>query len=404
MVLQPDGKLLIYGSGGLARLNSNGSVDNTFSSGTGIDNGEIECITLLPDGKAILGGYFTAYNGTTVKNIIRINSNGSLDTSFNTGTSSNSDIKSCKLQPDGKLLIGGNFSTFNDVAQNRMARLNSNGSVDTSFNVSSEPFGDVVDIVVQPNGKILICGNFLSNSGQARNRFARLNSNGSLDTGFAPTGAGAALTGDWAEVYHMYILQDQKIMVAGLFDSYDGVAKGSVARLYAACATPAPAGETTQTINETATAPATIEDIVVTAQGTVQWYASEADIEANNPLPAGAELESGTTYYAMQTIGDCQGTESLAVTINIVLGSADFNLDTAVRFYPNPAGETLTILAPEIITGIKVYNLEGRLLIDQLQNTQNATINLSAIATGTYLVSAATGNAIINKLVVHTKN
>jgi uncharacterized delta-60 repeat protein len=143
--LQPDGKILLAGSGintrndataGIIRLNSNGTIDNTFSMEGLLDNlGVINTITVLHDGKIIVGGYFTAWNGTTYTGIVRLNSNGSIDPGFQlTGTGlhpyfggNSVGVLSVKELPDYSLLVGGNFIYYNTTLSPGLVKLLPNG-------------------------------------------------------------------------------------------------------------------------------------------------------------------------------------------------------------------------------------------------------------------------------------
>ena len=86
--------------------------------------------------------------------------------------SSNYSARAIVPQPDGKILIGGNFSTINGVTRNRIARLNSDGTLDTGFNPNAS--SNVLSIVLQPDGKIIIGGSFSTVGGVTRNCIARL--------------------------------------------------------------------------------------------------------------------------------------------------------------------------------------------------------------------------------------
>lgn len=233
IVMQPDGKILIGGeftayngisSNRITRLNPDGSIDTSFDTGTGANN-TIYSITLQPDGKILIGGDFTAYNDTAIKHIIRLNPDGSIDTSFNPGTGTNNTVYSIALQSDKKILIGGNFRAYNGVTRNRITRLNADGSLDTSFNIGAGAGNAVYSIAVLPNGKILIGGNFTAYNGLARNRIARLNSDGSIDTGFN-TGVGADDV-----VCSIVLKADGKILIGGYFTTYNNVSRNAIARL-----------------------------------------------------------------------------------------------------------------------------------------------------------------------------
>lgn len=229
--VQPDGKILVVGyfanyngisRNRIARLNADGSLDTSFDPGTGA-NDIINSIILLSDGKILIGGYFTSYNGTSRNRIARLNSNGTLDTSFNPGTGANSNIHDVILQPDGKILIAGDFSSYNDISTRSVARLNANGTFDNSFNGSAS--NTVASIALQSDGKIIIAGYFTTYSQTPRNRIARLNSNGTLDTSFNP-GAGANGT-----VYSVALQSNGKVIVGGDFTSYNDTAISRLVRV-----------------------------------------------------------------------------------------------------------------------------------------------------------------------------
>ncbi len=233
MAYQPDGKVLIggwfanyngTGRRNIARLNSDGSLDSTFNPGSGADNG-IRSIAYQPDGKVLIGGLFADYNGTGRKNIARLNSDGSLDGTFNPGTRADGAIYSMAYQPDGKVLIGGWLSSYNGTARYQIARLNSDGSLDGTFNPIMGANDYIKSIAYQPDDKVLIAGNFTTYNGMARNRIARLNSDGSLDNTFNPgTGADSA-------IYSVAHQPDGKVLIGGNFYSYNGTARNRIARL-----------------------------------------------------------------------------------------------------------------------------------------------------------------------------
>jgi uncharacterized delta-60 repeat protein len=241
IALQPDGKLIIGGQftsyngtscNNIARLNADGSIDNTLSQGTGT-NDIIYAITLQPDGKIILGGSFTTYNGTARNTIVRLNSNGTLDATFTPGTGANGAIRTTALQADGKVLIGGEFTSFNGTTRQYIARLNANGTLDTGFNLSGIGTNYYVyTISTQSDNKIIIGGQFSTYNGTTRNSLARLNADGSLDSSFNPGAGIASGTGQTSfGIWKTIVLSDGKILIGGQFVTYDGAARNSIARL-----------------------------------------------------------------------------------------------------------------------------------------------------------------------------
>ena len=239
VALQPDGKVLVGGyyteyngqtQNRISRLNADGSLDTLFEIGTGF-NSYVDAITLQPDGKILIGGAFTSYNGQTQNRIVRLNTDGSLDTSFNIGVGFyNSWVHEITLQPDGKILVGGSFTQYNGETQNRIVRLNTDGSIDTSF-VTGLGFNDWIEtITLQSDGKILVGGKFTSYNGQPRNSIVRLNTDGSIDASFN-IGTGFNIS-EWSHSVGAIVLQpDGKILVGGSFVEYNGQPQKTIVRL-----------------------------------------------------------------------------------------------------------------------------------------------------------------------------
>lgn len=204
MVLQPDGKLIVLGQftsykgvsiNRIVRLNSDASIDPTFqtSGATFGFNGNISrnCTVLLSDGKVVVGGAFTTYSGVTYNRIIRLNSNGTIDNTFTIGTGFNDVVNCVTIQSDGKLLVGGSFTTYSGQSNSSLVRLNSNGTKDTTFTGITN--STVTSITVQNDGKILIGGSSITQvNGTNVNQVCRLNTDGSIDNTFS---AGTGILG-----------------------------------------------------------------------------------------------------------------------------------------------------------------------------------------------------------------
>lgn len=207
-----------------------GALDPTFAPGAGA-TGSIHTGAVQPDGKIIIGGVFTAYNGTARNHIARLNADGSLDTSFNPGTGANHFIYTSVIQSDGKIIVGGDFTKYNGISRNRIARLNADGSLDATFNPGSGANWTVRATALQADGKIIIVGDFATYNSSDRNGIARLNPDGSLDTSFNP-GTGITHDGWWSNIVTTVNLQaDGKIIVGGNFDTYNETRRNGIARL-----------------------------------------------------------------------------------------------------------------------------------------------------------------------------
>lgn len=234
VAIQPDGRIIIGGGftqyqgtsrNGIARINADGSLDTNFNPGTGVDD-QITSVAFQADGKVVIAGYFTSYNGTNRSGIARVNTNGTLDLTFNPGTGLDFAVDSVMVQTDGKILLGGGFTTYNGTSRRGVARVNSDGSLDTTFNPGATSVDNLVRIAMaQPDGKVIIGGDFTTFNGVSRNGIARLNTNGTLDTSFNP-GAGAN-----GSVYSLALQPNGKIIVAGNFTSITGIPRSNIARL-----------------------------------------------------------------------------------------------------------------------------------------------------------------------------
>jgi uncharacterized delta-60 repeat protein len=239
--VQADGKILVGGDFtsfnsntriGLVRLNQDGTEDTAFYTNLGGSFfGSVETIMTQPDGKILVGGAFTSFNSNTRNYLVRLNEDGTEDTAFytNMGTAFNSSIAKLVLQADGKILVGGAFTSFNSTSAGRFLRLNPSGTLDTAFltNLGTGSSGEIYGIAVQSDDKILVGGTFTTFNSNTRNRLVRLNEDGTEDTTFY-TNLG---TGFNTIVFSLTIQEDQKIIVGGLFDQLNSNTRNRIARL-----------------------------------------------------------------------------------------------------------------------------------------------------------------------------
>jgi len=232
-LIQPDGKIIVGGGIGkynsiyfnnILRLNPDGTPDLSFICGTGF-NSFVRVMKLQSDGKIIVGGEFTSYNGISTNRIVRLNTNGSHDNTFNSGSGFNNIVRSLQIQSDGKIVVGGEFTSYNGVPVNRIVRLNADGSIDSSFNIGTGFNATVSCIVIQSDEKIVIGGSFSLFNGSSAFRIIRLNVNGIPDNTFI-TGTGFSLC-----VNSLCLQSGGKIVVGGVFESYNGTTRNRIARL-----------------------------------------------------------------------------------------------------------------------------------------------------------------------------
>jgi uncharacterized delta-60 repeat protein len=234
VIPQPDGKVIAAGRftfannvarNRIARFNFNGSLDATFDPGTGAD-GEITAAVLQPDGRIVVAGRFTSFNGSTHNRVCRLNANGSVDQTFGLGNGINNAALALALQSDGRIIVGGQFSQIDLTQRFNLARLNIDGSVDQGFDPGNGPNGDVNAIVIQPDGRIVIGGTFIGYNGFARGGVARVLGNGALDPSF-DSGVGTG-----GNVFALALQHNGQIVLGGRFVQYSGTNRTFIARVF----------------------------------------------------------------------------------------------------------------------------------------------------------------------------
>jgi uncharacterized delta-60 repeat protein len=203
-------------------LFSNGQVDQAFDARLlPVVNWYPFSILVQPDGKILLGGAFNLQGGVP-GHLVRLLPDGSLDSLFNPGL--NSYVSAMTFDRSGKLIIGGSFTIVAGQARGRIARLNNDGSLDSTFSAANSANAAVTCIAVQANGRIIVSGQFSTIDGQARPAVARLVSNGALDPGFGPAGTSSFIRS-------VALTDEGRMIVCGNFSSMGGLARNGIARL-----------------------------------------------------------------------------------------------------------------------------------------------------------------------------
>ena len=220
----------------IARLKEDGTMDSTFNfnpvtkQGYESLNGPVRDAFMQEDGKIVAIGEFTTYNGVTVNRIARINEDGSQDKSFNTGTGADDVITSITYnRVKRKILITGLFRNFNGKPSNGAVMLNEDGSTDTFFNLAPVS-GGIVTFAHQLNsGKIIVSGGFKTYNGVIRQGFMILNQNGSLAPGYNNTGTFQGLISTVIETTSA--LGNPAVILSGYIFKFDNKRVGSVVRV-----------------------------------------------------------------------------------------------------------------------------------------------------------------------------
>lgn len=203
-----------------------GSLDITFNPGTGA-NGEVRCVSLFTNGQVLIGGNFGFINGVPRNRVARLNPNGDLDTSFDPLVGPDGIIFAAVAEPEGTALIGGSFRNINSIRRMYLARLRKDASLDLGF--PNIVFDDQINYIErQSDGQYLVIGDFQTVDGIPRKNVALVRTNGTLVASFNPasrTTNGAVLTAA--------IQPDGKVLLAGSFRAMDDTNRTLVVRVSA---------------------------------------------------------------------------------------------------------------------------------------------------------------------------
>lgn len=253
----PGGRVLVGGAfrslqgvsrDGLARLLPNGRLDLSFNPGLGLNGGDATCYARQGDGKILVAGNFTQFHQTTVGNLIRLLPDGSLDRTFQPSTGANGSITAIAVDTQGRIWIGGSFTSVNSVARGGLARLLANGTLDVDFSPVSGAAGGVVNAIIPlASGAAYIGGTFTSFNGTAGGRVARVTNTGTLDGTFAPPAGGISSGG----VLTLALATNGDLIIGGFFTQYAGTTRSNLARVNSSAAldttfNPAPNSTVTQ--------------------------------------------------------------------------------------------------------------------------------------------------------------
>ncbi len=324
IAVQPDGKILLGGAfthldgfprRGVARLNVAGDLDdNSFDPGVGANAG-VTSLVLQPDGKILVGGGFTSFAGASDTRLVRLNSNGTVDGTFNSALGLSLAPRQVVLQPDGKILVGGEWVGTDTPFGNRgIARLESNGAPDATFNPGTGTNGQTVDaLALQPDSRIVIVGRFPSFNGTTVNGVARLHSSGSPDTSFN-SGGGVNLP---FPAFEVVVQPDGKILLGGQYTFYDGVSSNGITRINGDLFVSWAPGDSA---NKTVLLPI-VNDALDEPNETLSLQVTPISVGATAGTPASSTLTivdndpSPTTLSSVSGVGIFGGTATLMATL-----------------------------------------------------------------------------------------
>ncbi|MBX3102988.1 MAG: hypothetical protein KF690_10805 [Bacteroidetes bacterium] len=238
LALQPDGKILVGGGftklgeipcPSLARLHADGTLDTAFRPAlTSIDRSWVYVVRVQPDGKILVGGNFSLDKDRSA--LVRLHADGSLDESFQlpAGLTRQLTVYDLLVLPDGKILVGGGTNDNSPAARGGFFRLYPDGIPDESFSGGLTPGGFVKSIVPLPDGQLLVAGRFDQYAGMTQAGVARIDADGHPDEHFRPQGIGG---GGYDWVQRAYVQSDGKYLIMGSFGTYNGEPWSHIVRL-----------------------------------------------------------------------------------------------------------------------------------------------------------------------------
>ncbi|HTG43291.1 MAG TPA: delta-60 repeat domain-containing protein [Verrucomicrobiae bacterium] len=239
LVAQPDGKILIGGAfqsvgevarANVARLNSDGTLDPTFNPGTAVDTGYVTAIAVDQFGRILLGGNFSSSDYSAPNNLARLNSDGSVDYSLDPGLYVDGAVNALALQDEDYIVIAGAFFYVNGYPRQNVARLYQDGSLDFAFDacVAATSGVGASALALLPDGHILVTGKFTFAGNQRRDGIARLESCGDLDASYASQQPGINTN---AEVYCLGLLTNGNALLGGSFVLYNEQSRSGIMEL-----------------------------------------------------------------------------------------------------------------------------------------------------------------------------
>ncbi len=436
VLIQPDGKIVVIGNftnssvdnfdSYILRLNEDGSLDQNFGT-EGITelhypaSTQNVSVSIQPDGKLLMGGTFDRFSIKPDFIVERFNADGSVDNSFgvngktyfefgeNQSGDWGSELFDMQLQPDGKIVCAG--ESGENLYSMALCRFENNGNVDEGF---GENGGLIIDyknhnstlhsVCVQPDNKILATGygyNYITSPGPLL--LIRLENNGTLDESFGKKGIQATILDHTAGGENVQLLQDNKILVTGYIYANIFLARYNNDNILAANFIDVKAVAnndaitiTWQTLKESGTKSFTVErssnanDYVgintVPAKGVANIY----NYTDKNPL-------DGISYYRIRE-NAANGTNTFSPVVKVV-----FNENGIISLYPNPAKNTVTVkgLNKNVSAIIKITDMQGREISSQsFTQSNSATLNIRALAQGTYFVLIVQDNNIVRLKVI----
>ncbi|MDP1580314.1 MAG: immunoglobulin domain-containing protein, partial [Candidatus Didemnitutus sp.] len=298
---------------GMVRLNADGTRDTTFVTRTFVPASS-GLLAAYEDnqGRYVVVGTFTSYDGVGAPGIMRLNPDGSRDHSFSVGNVSGGIITVISGLPDGRLIAAGSFTSFNGVSVNRLVLLQEDGQLAPNFSADSAINAPVGQVLVQEDGKLILIGDF---TGTPSNYAARLNPSGSLDSSFALHG----LTGGGGGGVRVFVAEDGSVYAHNMLASFNNGGPVAVARFRGVATAPSIAVAPQGGALEEGKPSAMFVQAAGTGPFTYQWRLNGNAIDgATNSIlrfPGPTSADSGS--YSVAITGPGGVTLSNPVTVTV---------------------------------------------------------------------------------------
>jgi hypothetical protein len=328
-------------------------------------NGGVTAIAFDTSGNTYIGGAFTTYSGISVGRLAKITSGGTLDTTFNTniGAGLNAFPHTIKVDSSGNLYIGGTFTTFSGLANNFIIKLNSNGTKDTSFDNTTGFNLTVYEIQLDSTGKLYVGGDFTTYKGVTNNRIIKLNTDGSKDTSF-DNSTGFNTNG----VYTIEVVENNSIYVGGGFTTYKGVTNNRLIKILSGGTKDATFDNTTglnvsayKIIYKPSTGSIIVAGEFTTWKGVSNVYLTEISSGGTALI---SSMSSQIIYKMTKDSSDniyCYGTSQIITKRNINTLIANPNFNPNIIYTTNATVGEIIAVDP---TGTRLYVSSGNITID----------------------------------------
>lgn len=347
-------------------------------------SGYVRAIIKAPDGSTYVGGIFTSIDGVTRNRLAKINANGTLDSSFNPNVSGGA-VLALALDASGNLYVGGGFTKVGTVTRNRLAKINADGTLNTSFNPNMNT--DVNTLALDTSGNLYAGGVFTTVGGATRNYVAKINANGTLNGSFNPNMNGS--------VSALALDPSGNLYAGGAFTTVGVVTRNRLAKINAdGTLNTSYDPNMNNVVSALALDPlgnlyagGAFSTVGGALHGDIAKINTDGSLNSSfnptvtpTPFIYALTLDATGTLYAGGGLGIYY-----AVYNGVSLSNTVFDKG-CLNYYPNPTTGVLNISYSKEITSVSVMNLLGQTVLTQNTNGMTIKLDMSSLIDGTYIV------------------